>query len=394
MSVSIVTFADLGKKTNLKTIGILPVIEAFRSRNELSQIICRINTGFSVAHTTGAVSMLRHYAMKIIEKITGGIYDVRAREERMLDRAAARTAFDSQIVLFHPEYIFKESVLALKQAGKRTVAIATMAHLATNAAIEREETELLGLPKNTRLVYQPLLASNPNLNAFDYVIALSDFVRDSYIQAGFPRERIYTAYSDIDRHPALVEKGEKKDDGVFRVLYVAHTNLLKGLHYLLDAWEMLRLPGAELIIVGKYKSIPSDLRRRYHRAIRKNPSIVLRENFSRSETMQQYAAASTFVFPSLTEGNPKVVLEAMAAGLPVITTTNAKSIVQDGLSGYVVPIRDATALAQKITLLYNNRDRAAAMGANGREALMAKKPFGEEVYRLCKRIEQEYEIRN
>jgi glycosyltransferase involved in cell wall biosynthesis len=72
---------------------------------------------------------------------------------------------------------------------------------------------------------------------------------------------------------------------------------------------------------------------------------------TRQEVRRHYQWADVFVFPSLCEGSAMVTYEALAAGLPVITTPNAGSVVRDGVDGFIVPIRDAEAIAAKLDLL-------------------------------------------
>ena len=62
------------------------------------------------------------------------------------------------------------------------------------------------------------------------------------------------------------------------------------------------------------------------------------------------------MFPSLHEGSAFTVFEALASGLPVVTTPNAGSVVRDGEEGYIVPIRDVPALMDRILRLYENVD--------------------------------------
>ena len=57
----------------------------------------------------------------------------------------------------------------------------------------------------------------------------------------------------------------------------------------------------------------------------------------------------------------------MAAGLPVVTTLNAGSVVRDGIDGFIVPIRDPDAIKERLLLLYENREMGRTMGASGRE---------------------------
>jgi glycosyltransferase involved in cell wall biosynthesis len=73
------------------------------------------------------------------------------------------------------------------------------------------------------------------------------------------------------------------------------------------------------------------------------------------------------VFPSLCEGSATVTYEALAAGLPVITTPHAGSVVRDGREGFVVPIRDVDALAARIDLLAGDPELVAQMSRAARQ---------------------------
>ena len=70
-----------------------------------------------------------------------------------------------------------------------------------------------------------------------------------------------------------------------------------------------------------------------------------------------------FVFPSLFEGFGLVITEALSQGLPVITTphTCGPDILTEGQDGFIVPIRDSQAIAEKLELLHRDRDCLAAM---------------------------------
>jgi len=70
-----------------------------------------------------------------------------------------------------------------------------------------------------------------------------------------------------------------------------------------------------------------------------------------------------FVFPSLFEGFGLVLTEALSQGIPIISTahTCAPDIIEDGKEGFIVPIRDATAIAEKLSLLHADRDQLQAM---------------------------------
>jgi glycosyltransferase involved in cell wall biosynthesis len=75
-----------------------------------------------------------------------------------------------------------------------------------------------------------------------------------------------------------------------------------------------------------------------------------------------------FVLPSTSEGFPLVALEAMAAGRPSVLTRcgGPQEVVDDGVTGYLVPPRDSAALANKICELLNNPERAVTFARNAR----------------------------
>jgi starch synthase len=85
--------------------------------------------------------------------------------------------------------------------------------------------------------------------------------------------------------------------------------------------------------------------------------------------LREMSEADVFVFPSLFEGFALVILEAMAAGLPVITTPNTAGpdLIEDGKEGLIVPAGDVEALRTAMESLLNNPERARAMGRAAHE---------------------------
>ncbi|MDQ7028789.1 MAG: glycosyltransferase family 4 protein, partial [Ardenticatenia bacterium] len=81
--------------------------------------------------------------------------------------------------------------------------------------------------------------------------------------------------------------------------------------------------------------------------------------------------ADVFVFPSLQEGSALVTYEALACGLPVVTTPNAGSVVRDGIEGFLVPIRDVEALAARLEHLRADEGLHLEMGQAARRRAKA-----------------------
>jgi glycosyltransferase involved in cell wall biosynthesis len=80
-------------------------------------------------------------------------------------------------------------------------------------------------------------------------------------------------------------------------------------------------------------------------------------------------ASDIFVLPSYREGFPRSVIEAMGCGLPVVATNirGCREGVVDGVTGFIVPPRDPSALTERVLYLLDNRETAAEMGRQGRD---------------------------
>jgi len=112
--------------------------------------------------------------------------------------------------------------------------------------------------------------------------------------------------------------------------------------------------------------------------IDENMVLLSTDKIDQKELVNYYHASDVYVSSSCHESFGKVLVEAMAAGLPVVATdtTGSKEIVRNGISGYLVPIGDSVALARKILHLLNNSDQAKKMGQAGRQ--IAKEKFDQE----------------
>jgi glycosyltransferase involved in cell wall biosynthesis len=87
----------------------------------------------------------------------------------------------------------------------------------------------------------------------------------------------------------------------------------------------------------------------------------------RADIKKEFLAADVFVLPTIAEGSALVTYEALACGLPVITTPNCGSVVRDGIDGFIVPVRNVEALADAIERVVSDRTLRATLSANARE---------------------------
>jgi glycosyltransferase involved in cell wall biosynthesis len=195
----------------------------------------------------------------------------------------------------------------------------------------------------------------------DVLVVPSEYVAECLVEHDVPRERIVRIPFGVDaeRFAPLA----RREDDLFRVLFVGSSGIRKGLPYLLEAWAELDLPGSELVVAGA-----TDLGER--RA--SNGRCRFLGQVPRAGMADWFARSDVFVLPSLAEGSALVIYEAMASGLPVVTTPNAGAVLEDGVHGFLVPPRDVAALSERIRELYDDPGRRRELGRAGRALVLSR----------------------
>jgi len=193
----------------------------------------------------------------------------------------------------------------------------------------------------------------------DRILVGSSYARDSFIREGINSTKLVVAPYGVDLDIFTPGPPRVPDPArAFNAIFVGQLSQRKGLSYLLKAYRQFRKPDSRLTLVGNAVGASAPLRR-YADLYRQVP------HQTRPALAAMYREADVFVFPTLLEGMGLVVLEAMACGLPVITTANGPGdIVRDGVDGFVVPPRDADAICDRLERLYRDPDLRAEMGRN------------------------------
>ncbi|MBC8009653.1 MAG: glycosyltransferase family 4 protein [Burkholderiales bacterium] len=147
-----------------------------------------------------------------------------------------------------------------------------------------------------------------------------------------------------------------------RALFVGSLGQRKGLSYLFAACRQLR-SAVTLTVIGRKPDEPCPALDRELAEVRWIPTAT------HQGILAEMAAHDVFVFPSLFEGFGLVLLEALAMGLPVITTahTAGPDLIHEGVEGFIVPIRDGAAIAAHLELLHRDRPRLAEMSRRARQ---------------------------
>ena len=211
---------------------------------------------------------------------------------------------------------------------------------------------------------------------------LLDEVREVYRWTSLDVERVLrrkvrVAYNGVDLRPfarlpgcaGFREAMGISDDALLIGTVSRLDEPAKGIGVFLRAARMVleRHPDAHFVITGEGWSRPS------LEALAVKLGINSRVHFMGywKDVLEVFQALNVFVLPSLSEGFPTVNLEAMAAGLPVVTTDvgGSAEAVRDGVCGIVVPPRDEIKLAEAINRLCGDASLRHLMGKKGKEAV-------------------------
>ncbi len=178
----------------------------------------------------------------------------------------------------------------------------------------------------------------------DLILCPSEFVKRGIQQARGPADKCVVVPYGVQAPRSLSDTVKQALSKPLRVLFVGQVRLLKGIGYLLQAMRQFTSAEAVCRVVGPIKVSREKLQSAAP------PNVSLLGSIARTEMARQYAWADVFCLPTLCEGSATVIYEALASGLPVITTSHSGSLIRDCENGrnIIVPIRDPDAIAAGI----------------------------------------------
>ena len=215
----------------------------------------------------------------------------------------------------------------------------------------------------------------PVLKNADAVIALTEqmkekigefYERDAFV---IPNGINLDEYAGLSKENLRAELQFGRSDKV--IIYIGRLSPVKGVEYLIRAMRLVKdkEPDAKLVLIGdgsekeKLKSIIKKLNLEH---------LVMHLPQLPNQNIPKYAVASdVLVLPSLSEGFPMTILEAMASGLPIVSTkvSGLPEIVKEGKNGFLVEPANTEQLAEKILLLLKDDGVRATMSANNKESV-------------------------
>ncbi|MHB1843357.1 MAG: glycosyltransferase family 4 protein [Deltaproteobacteria bacterium] len=309
--------------------------------------------------------LLPEAVMRLPARIPGvrGVYNGGFHKAELFDWWAARNLPESDIVVAWSGF----GLRTLKQAKERG-ALAFLergsTHIQEQQRLLSEEYARHGLASTVvdpRSVEKEL----EEYALADWIVVPTEYCARTFRERGCSNVLVVPYGADIGQFQPI-----PKEDDCFRVVFAGGVTFRKGVPYLIEALDLLGSAKVEVWFAGGVD--PAIIRMRHLGLDR--PNIRLLGAVPHAELPRFYSRGSVFVLPSIEEGLPLAMLEAMAMGLPIIASeaTGAASVIQDGREGFVVPIRDSSAIAKKLTFLMENPAERQAMATYARERALAQ----------------------
>jgi glycosyltransferase involved in cell wall biosynthesis len=178
----------------------------------------------------------------------------------------------------------------------------------------------------------------------------------------------------IDSSRYAVEKPARDSYTPVRFVFMGWIESFKGVHHLIDAAVMLRASNISFQLDfcgGGSKLVPLT---QYCKELGLDDSISFHGWVTGDKKASILAAADVLVLPSYSEGMPNSVLEGMASGLAVISTTvgGIPSLIQSDNQGFLINVGSVDELAQSMKILINDRDLIDQMGRVNQEFVRQK----------------------
>ena len=280
-----------------------------------------------------------------------------------LDRAVAqrlRSAKCPASIVYAYEDGALETFRAAETAGVTRVYDLPIAHWRRLRQLLQEEAERL---PDWACTMEGLRDSAEKHARKDGEIELADHI---LVASSFTRDSLTAAFGDIAVHvtpygcpqPTGAEPAQRAKDAPLELLFAGHLAQRKGIADLIAALDLLAIDWRLTLAGPKPATAPPALAH-----FISDERVTWLGTVPHATLLDHMAQAQVFVFPSIVEGFGMVITEALSAGLPVITTphTAGPDILTDGVDGYIVPIRNPEALADRITRLADDEDHRHAM---------------------------------
>ena len=253
--------------------------------------------------------------------------------------------------------------LLKETARPRTLLMRGSSHIAVQDRLLAEESDRTAMPLERPSAWMRQRELEEYALA-DRVLVLSRFAARSFVESGVPESRLSVVPLGVDVEafrapaPARAARRERiRSDRPLKVLYVGALSYRKGLFDLEQVIDRLAGEPFEFVLAG-----PETAEATAAIARLRSKATMLGKR-PQHELPAIYANADLFVFPTIEDGFAMVLTQAKASGLPIVTTTNSAGpdLVTEGRDGWIVPIRRADAIVDRLRWCAAHRDELAAI---------------------------------
>jgi glycosyltransferase involved in cell wall biosynthesis len=316
--------------------------------------------------TSSAVSqsfpaMLSAFRMKF-----GHSFHLNIEKDRHISKTAYHKAKRSRAHLFlYSYYAFQAFHAAMKEEpDMQRLLFQLHPHPYTIQKLLREELELVPQARNSIMYENEMQYPENYLHKLAEesamatgIMVASEYTKRTLVENGIDHQKVFVNSYGID--PALYPaRNSMPANRKLTIAFVGSMVQRKGLSYLFEA---VRLAGSSHIAVRLFGRgfIDRELIAHYS-----DLDLQVNEGLDQADVVSSLHRSDVFVLPSLTEGFAQVILEAMSAGLPVITTTNTcgPDVIKEGQEGFLMAIRDVEGLAGRLSWCLENREQLYNMG--------------------------------
>jgi len=230
--------------------------------------------------------------------------------------------------------------------------------------------------------YNPILLSLSKflVKRADGIKVVSSGIKEKLIKEGIDTKKIRVIPTPVNLekfkifNKKVVEKLRKKNQSRKTIINVGRDDPSKDYATLFKTINLVYEKYRNIVFLqaGAGFYLPERIR------VDENLFLISKGKIKQKQLVNYYHASDVYISSSCHESFGKVLIEAMAAGLPVVATatTGSKGIIINGVNGFLVPIGNSEALAKKVLYLFNNPQKAQKIGEAGRK--MVKEKFNQE----------------
>ena len=310
----------------------------------------------SIAKAGHSVTVMTNKGSKYIERYLAHNVEVVETEHKK--------KIDFKIIKKTHNIIKEKNIDIVFATSSRTIPNAVFACIGTKAKLVAYRGTTGGMYRHDPASYLNIL--NPRV---DGVICVAEAIKKHLDKQVFTSsKKIVTIQKGHDESWYKQNSLDLKEFGTntdnFNIVFVANVRPHKGLIYAIEAAKYLSdIKDLHILLIGsKIEQEP------YLSAIL-NSGMKERIHVTgyRHDVPDIMAACDLLIHPSIRkEGLPRVVLESIASGTPVIAAENEGSmeVIEDGFNGYIVPVKDSKAIAEKVRKLYNDSEKLEELGKN------------------------------